>query len=73
MNVAMKLQDYKVIIVEFIVPKIGFVFIPLMKLKSLDMFFQMEENIKRIQLTYNESNIKFVDVYVKRGNNAIFK
>ena len=46
MKVTMKLQDYKVIIVEFILQKIGFVFIQLMKPKSLNMVFQMEENIK---------------------------
>ncbi len=46
MNVTMKLQDYKVIMAELILKKIGFVFIPLMKSKSLDMVFQMEENIK---------------------------
>ena len=46
MNVTMRLQDCKAIIVEYIFQKIGFAFILLMKLRNSSMVFQMGENIK---------------------------
>ena len=46
MNVTMKLQGCKVIIVEHIFRKIGFAFILLMKQRNLSMVTQTEKNIK---------------------------
>ena len=64
MNVTTKLQGYQAIIVEHISQKIGFVFILLMKRRNLNMVSQT--GYKRIQLTYNENNLKFIDSHVRK-------
>ena len=64
MNITMKLQEQEVIMAEFILQKIGFVFIPFMKQKKFRYGFSNGRKYKRIQLIYNENNLKFVDSYI---------